>query len=208
MPEPQKPSMFCPSLPLSCFHTTWWFALPTELFPFHILCLYSLCIPKCVKIIPCNFNSTCLCSNTHLWPLSGVCTGKNDGSEDICDSGRCVKVSWIVSVEWYFISWENPGTCSHNCFDPRPNLFQYNLILSFKMLWWPIKLLRLSAKSWIVVCCFQEAFLHLILIFICFPRWQLSVAFGVLCGWHLMCVENPLCIVYSPEMLWVLQIFP
>ena len=23
-----------------------WFALPTELFPFHILCLYSLCIPR------------------------------------------------------------------------------------------------------------------------------------------------------------------
>ena len=31
-----------------------WFALPTELFPFCILCLYSLCFPRCVKFIPYN----------------------------------------------------------------------------------------------------------------------------------------------------------
>jgi hypothetical protein len=131
--QPQKPSMFCPSLPLSCFHTTWWFALLTEQFPFHILCLYSLCIPRMCKFVPCNFNSTCLCSNTQLWPLLEVCSGKNDGSEDIC---CCVKISWKVPFEWNFISWDNLGTCSPNFHDPQPTVVcasQCKFRLSFIM---------------------------------------------------------------------------
>ena len=80
--------------------------IATELFPYHMFglpfplnCFQStsyVCIlcafPGCVKIIPCNFNSTSLCSNTHLWSLLGVCKGKNGGSEEICHSGRYIKV--------------------------------------------------------------------------------------------------------------------
>jgi len=65
--------------PLNCFHSTSYVC---------ILCAFQ----QCVTIIPCNFNSTCLYSNTHLWPLLGVCNGKNDRSEDIFVGGRYVKV--------------------------------------------------------------------------------------------------------------------
>jgi hypothetical protein len=194
--------------------------IATELFPYHMFglpfplnCFQStsyVCIlctfPRCVKITHCNFNSFCVCSNTQLWPLWGVCKGKNDGSEGICDGIRYVKVFWIVSAKRYFISWENPGTCLRSCFDPQPNVFRCISILSFKMLWWPVKLLSLWAKLRIVVCCFEETFLHLIL-FICFHYWRLSIAFGILCGLCLLNLENPFCIAYSPKMHWVLQKF-
>jgi len=80
--------------------------IATVLFPYHmfglpfplnsflsasyvcILCAFQ----QCVTIIPCNFNSPCLFSNTQLWPLLGVCNAKNDGSVDICVSGRYIKV--------------------------------------------------------------------------------------------------------------------
>ena len=78
--------MFGLPFPLNCFHSTSYVC---------IVCAF----PGCVKIIPCNFNSTCVCSNTQLWPLLGVCSGKNDGSENICDCSRCVNVFWLVSVE-------------------------------------------------------------------------------------------------------------
>ena len=43
--------MFCLPFPLNCFHST------------SYVC--NLCaFPGCVKIIPCNCNSSCLCSNT------------------------------------------------------------------------------------------------------------------------------------------------
>jgi len=64
--------MFCLPFPLNCFHSTSYVC---------ILCAF----PGYVKIIPCNFISTCLCSNTQLWPILGVCNGKNGSSEDICD---------------------------------------------------------------------------------------------------------------------------
>jgi hypothetical protein len=63
--------MFGLPFPLNCFNSTSYVC---------ILCAF----PGCVKIIPCNFNSTCLYSNTQLWPLLGVCNGKNNDSEDIC----------------------------------------------------------------------------------------------------------------------------
>jgi len=78
--------MFGLPFPLNCFHSTSYVC---------ILCAF----PGYVKIITCNFNSTCLCSNTQLWQLLGVCSRKNGGSEDICDSGRRVK----LSVEWCVI---------------------------------------------------------------------------------------------------------
>ena len=71
--------MFGLPFPLNCFHSTSYAC---------ILCAF----PGYVNIIPCNFNSTCLCSNTQLWPLLGVCSGKNGGSDDICDSSRYVKL--------------------------------------------------------------------------------------------------------------------
>ena len=44
------------NLPCTALYCHWsvsiphvWFVLPTELFPFHILCLYSLCIPSICK---------------------------------------------------------------------------------------------------------------------------------------------------------------
>ena len=67
------------------------FALTTELFPFYIFVCTLCAFPGCLKITPCNFNSTCLCSNRVLWELLGVCNGKNDRSEDICDGGRYIE---------------------------------------------------------------------------------------------------------------------
>jgi len=76
--------MFGLPFPLNCFHSTSYVC---------IVCAF----PGCVKIIPCNFNSTCLCSKTQLWPLLGVCSEKNGESEDICVHVWYVK----LSVEWY-----------------------------------------------------------------------------------------------------------
>jgi len=154
VPEPQKPSMFCP--------------IATQLFPYHMFglpfplnCFHStsyVCIlfafPGCVKIVLCNFNSTFQCSNTQLWPLLGVCSGKNNSCEDICAGDWYAKISWLVSVDWHFISWENLGTYSHNCHDPQPTVVDAsccNFRLSFKMLGWPKKFLILSTKSTIMV---------------------------------------------------------
>ena len=67
--------MFCLPFPLNCFHSTSYVC---------ILCAF----PGCVKSILWNIISTCLCSNTQLWPLLGLCNGKNGGSADICDSSR------------------------------------------------------------------------------------------------------------------------
>jgi len=86
------------NLPYSALHCHSAVSIPHDGLPFPLNCFHStsyvfiVCaFPGCVKIIPCNFNSTCLCSNTQLWPLLRVCSGKNGGSEDTCDSG-CVKV--------------------------------------------------------------------------------------------------------------------
>jgi len=145
--------------------------ITTQLFPYHMFglpfqlnCFHStsyVCIlcafPGCVKIVPCNFNSSCLCSNTQLWPPLGVCSGKNGGSDDICTSGWYARMSWLVSVDWHFISLENLGTCSHSCHDPQPtavHVSYFNFRLSFKMLGCPQKFLVLSTKSSIVVRCF------------------------------------------------------
>jgi len=74
------------------------FGLPFPLNGFHstsyvcILCAF----PGCAKIIPCNFNSTCLSNNTQIWPLLGACNRKKYGSKNICASVRYIK----VSVEW------------------------------------------------------------------------------------------------------------
>jgi hypothetical protein len=79
--------------------------IATELFPYHMFslpfplnCFQSasyVCIlcafPGCVKVVLYNFNSTCLCSNTQLWPLLRVCNGKNY-SPEIFVSGRYVKL--------------------------------------------------------------------------------------------------------------------
>ena len=88
------------NLPCSALHCHSAVSIPHDGLPFPLNCFHStsyVCIlcafPGCVKVILCNFNSTCLCSNTQLWPLSGVCSGNNNGSENICDSGRCVKLS-------------------------------------------------------------------------------------------------------------------
>ena len=72
--------MFGLPFPLNCFHSTSYVC---------ILCA----LPGCINIIPCNFNSTCLCSNTQLWPLLGVCSGKNGGSGNIYFGTRYIKVS-------------------------------------------------------------------------------------------------------------------
>ena len=72
--------MFGLPFPLKCFHSTSYVC---------ILCA----LPECVKIIPCNFNSTCLCSNTQLWPLLWVCGGKNGSSEVIWVGSRYIEVS-------------------------------------------------------------------------------------------------------------------
>jgi len=132
--------MFGLPFPLNCFHST--------------ACVCILCaFTGCVKIIPCNFNSTFQCSNRDLWPLLGVCNGKND----ICARGWYAKISCIVCVDWHFISWENLGTCSHNCHDPQPTAVHAshcNFKLSLRMLGWPKKFLILSTKSRILVYCF------------------------------------------------------
>ena len=51
--------MFGLPFPLNCFHSTSYVC---------ILCVF----PECVKIIPCNFNSTCLYSNTVVATVRGV----------------------------------------------------------------------------------------------------------------------------------------
>jgi hypothetical protein len=82
----------CFPFPLNCFHSTF----------------YVCTFPGCEKIIPCNFNSTCLCSNTQLWPGLGVCNGKNGSSEDICDFGRHIKVSVErCTIHRVIMSWEH-----------------------------------------------------------------------------------------------------
>jgi hypothetical protein len=81
--------MFCLPFQMNFFHSTSYVC---------ILCAFV----GCVKITPCNFISTCLCSNTQLGPILGVCNRKNGGSEDICYGVD--KVSYTV---WFM-------SCGHN----------------------------------------------------------------------------------------------
>jgi len=189
--------MFGLPFPLNCFHSTSYVC---------IVCAF----PGCAKIIPCNFNSTCLCSNTQLWLLLWVCSRKNNGSEDIFVNGRCVKLYWTQSVEWHFITWEILAHVHTFILILSQQLYMHFSTPTYRLLNSLDNQINLSAcqqnhGEWFIV---SRKFLHWILIVICFRHWRMCVAFGIVSGLHLLDLENPLCIVFSIKLLWVLQRFP